>query len=148
MADSLLIDVDKVKNGTAPLEALPSALERRIARENRTTAQRVVLDARSRVHVRFGFLRDAIDWVQAESGDIWIGLDRKAKFPIPGATRSNGRAARAVPSLYAHLVEHGSERSHAYPFLNPAVKSEESSHERRIVEAMIDAADDVGLGAG
>lgn len=144
MSDSLVIDVDKPTKDA--FDVLPTALERLIARENETTANRVVLGARSRVHVRYGFLRDSIDWVQGKNGDIFVGIDRKAAYKIPGTRRFNGRYDRAKPSNYAHLVERGTDHSPAYPFMKPAVVSEQSSHEGRIMDAMITAANDAGLG--
>jgi hypothetical protein len=149
VADSLLIDVDQ-KRALASFDVLPTALARRIARENVATANRFVLEARSRVRVRFGFLRDAIDWVQsAKTGDIFVGIARRRTFVIPGTRRFNGKSSKARPSNYAHLIERG----HAgpsfappYPFMRPAAEAVRASHEGRVLESMIDALRDTGLG--
>jgi hypothetical protein len=149
VADSLLIDVDQ-KQALASFDVLPTALARRVARENAATANRFVLEARSRVRVRFGFLRDAIDWVQsAKTGDIFVGIARKRSFVIPGTRKFNGKSDKAMPSKYAHLIERGhAGRRFAppYPFMRPAAEAVRASHESRIVESMIEALRDTGLG--
>lgn len=144
MADSLLITVDE-KPAVSAMDALPVALSRRITRENITSANRIVLDARRRVRVRFGFLLQAIDWVQNAQGDIWIGVSRKLSFVIPGTRRFSGQSAKARPNKYAHLIERGTVHADPFPFMKPAVLSERSSHDQRVFNALVDAANDVGL---
>jgi HK97 gp10 family phage protein len=84
--------------------------------------------------VRYGFLKQAIDMkASTKTGDVYVGIARGAKFPIPGTKHFNGKSDIARPSNYAHLVERGTEHARAKPFLRPAAAASEGAHRRAAV---------------
>lgn len=148
MADSLVIDVSD-KAVLEAIERLPKSAIGFIARANLTTGRMIVQGARARVPVRFGFLKQSIDLkASAKTGDVFVGIARNAKFPIPGTRRLSGKFDMARPSKYAHLVERGTDHSAAKPFLWPAVAASQGAHRLRLLEAMKDAIEESGLGDG
>lgn len=128
------------------LERLPRDVEGHIARANLATGRAIARGAQARVSVRYGFLRDSIGIKVSKQGDVYVGIDRAKKFAIPGTRRFSGRSSMAMPSKYAHLVERGTNRSDAKPFLWPAVNAEEGVHMVRLRDAVQLAIDEAGLG--
>lgn len=145
MADSIVIDVDN-RALLEAIEKMPNNCVGFIARANLTTARAIVRGAQARVPVRFGFLRQSIDMKASREGDVYVGIARGKKFKIPGTRTFSGKSQMARPSNYAHLVERGTVRSAAKPFLWPAVKAEQGVHRLRLRDAVQDAIDQAGLG--
>ncbi len=145
MAESLVIDVDN-KALLEALKRMPKGLQGDIARANLATGRAVVRGAQARAAVRFGFLRQSIDMKVSREGDVYVGIARGKKYPIPGTRTFSGRSQMAMPSKYAHLVERGTARSGASPFLWPAAMASESAHRRRLADAIEQAIQREGLG--
>jgi HK97 gp10 family phage protein len=146
MPESLVIDVS-TQDVIEAMERLPKTALGFIARANLVTGRAIVAGARARVPVRFGFLRDSIDMkASTKTGDVYVGIARGARFPIPGTKKFNGKSDIARPSNYAHLVERGTEHSRAKPFLMPAAKASEGAHLARLFDAVTEAIQAEGLG--
>ncbi len=146
MPDSLVIEVSD-EAVLAAMDRLPKTALGFIARANLETGRIIVRNAQARVPVRFGFLKQAIGIKASQkTGDVFVGIDRAAKFPIPGTKRFNGKSDIARPSKYAHLVERGTVRAKAKPFLWPAANASQAAHRGRLIDAVRDAIEAEGLG--
>ena len=80
------------------------------------SAQGIVQDAKDRVPVETGRLRDAIHWEPTEEGISVIAGDQKV--------------------FYGHMVEHGSVHNAPRPFLVPALEQNRDEIERNVAEAV------------
>jgi HK97 gp10 family phage protein len=146
MPDSIVIDVSDEALLEA-LERLPNTVSGNIARANLDTGRMVIRGAQARVSVRYGFLKQSIDMkASTRTGDVFVGIARGAKFPIPNTKHLNGKFDIATPSKYAHLVERGTERAAAKPFLWPAVEASQMAHRERLMQAITDALEAEGMG--
>lgn len=134
------IDVD-----TAPLERafdqLVEATRRRTLDACRTTAERIVRDAKMRLlragHYRSGETYASIEAVPAYDGNGYAVLSDNEDIPnlplwIEKGTRAGKRQNHA--------------RIPASPYFYPAIETEVGPHEQRILEAMQDAGSLSGLG--
>jgi HK97 gp10 family phage protein len=91
-------------------------LDRAVARAVERGAEGVVSEARNRVPVATGRLRDAIHVDEAEGGFMIVAGDDEA--------------------FYGHIVEFGSAHSSARPFLLPAFEARRASIEAAVKGAL------------
>jgi hypothetical protein len=142
VADSLMtVDVD-----TAPLyhafEVLQTELQHRINDASEVTAQAIVRDARARLERQLGpgatgQTVSGITAKRAYDGNGWVVLADNARMPnlplwLEKGTKPGGRKNFA--------------RTPRKPFFYTSIELEVGAHERRVDEAMHDAAGAVGLG--
>ena len=96
---------------------------------SRKPLNRVVKDAKKRVPVRYGFLKDALETkikYYPRKGRVWtgVGVDSKSMQ----VSVNGGKNTRVRPVWYAHLVEFGHKfkngtKAKAQPFFRPAVNA-------------------------
>jgi len=55
---------------------------------------------------------------------VWVGVGPDSKATFEGVRRGRTTAQKIKPAKYAHLVELGTSRTAAKPFLRPALESE------------------------
>lgn len=95
------------------------------------TAMALAAKAKQKVRVRFGFLKQAIDWsISTRTGEARVGLVRGREFAIPGR-QSGTKGSVAIPSKYGHLQEFGSPNAGPSPFMMPAAESEREPYLQR-----------------
>lgn len=108
-----------------PLEDLQRKLARQIVYK---AIKKVAREAKDRMQppTRYGYLKKSL-WVKMKRyrGTVVAVIGPRSKYVVQLGTVTRGphkgQARRAVPSFYAHLVEGGSKRSKATPFLKPAL---------------------------
>lgn len=155
MAGSIKIAIQVLgaRQITRALDRATPEVRARVAEAIRVTATEVAADARSRVPVRTGELRNTI---RAEPGDrsplVWFvkagygSLKRRRRAGKSTAKRRKPQV-RAIgpiePGIYAMVVEFGSQsgraRQPARPYLFPALESARDRHVARVRRALFDA---------
>lgn len=118
-----------LKEARANFARLPDVARTRYATATRESAQMIVARARLRVPVRFGFLKNAIDFAFDKKSGVALVGSRKEKHLIPVA---GGKTKTAQPSKYLHLVEFGTSHSKATPVIGPAGEAEKPNFERQM----------------
>lgn len=119
----------------ATLAAMPDVVRSAFGDAIRTTASEVVRDAMSRVPVDTGTLKNHI-------GFSFSPTYARAKVGIqPGTVVVDGRPHRA--SHYAHMVEFGTIKMPARPFLGPAFRGQQSALDDRMRAAQRASLDDL-----
>lgn len=119
---------------------LPELTQKHFQTATRESAQMIVSRARLRVPVRFGFLKNALDYgFDKKAGVAMIG-SRKEKHAIPKSTKT------AQPSKYLHLVEFGTSRTKATPVIRPAAEAERPNFEKQMRGAGKDVERDLSAG--
>jgi HK97 gp10 family phage protein len=95
-----------------------SKIEKRVASAAVRAASRPVVNAaRAAVPRDTGQLRKSIGVkVKRYKGAVWAGIGPRSGFKI---TASDGRPRN--PTQYAHLIERGTRKQRARPFLRPAI---------------------------
>lgn len=147
-----VIEVRRVREVKRALDRATDDIKRRVQEATRQTALEVAADARSRVPVRTGELRNTI---RAEPGDkspyVWFvkaGFG-KLKRPKGRASRVGTRRRPKVtaigsPGIYAAVIEFGSSTKPARPFMFPALEAARSGHIARVSRAIKQACDAAG----
>lgn len=117
-------------------------IERALAREVRTTTLEVVDGAKSRVPVLSGELRDTIradfsanglfGFIKAGYGN----LRRRTHAKIDSKRRRRRKAADTSPGVYAMVVEFGSTKQAAQPYMFPALEAARAGFESRAEAAL------------
>lgn len=125
------VDASEVRRIVRSLAAINKRLARKALRKAVTVAGRVVRDdAKNRVAVRTGLLRKSL------GVRVRTYLARGVVVAVVGPRRGFRRDVPGVgtvdPVNYAHLVEYGTNKSAAKPFLRPAW----DENKERIVAAM------------
>ena len=125
----------------ATFAAMPQIVQDRMGDAVQLTASEMKRDAKGRVDVETGTLRDHIDFSYSPTycrakigitpGTIFIGQGNKGKV----------KAYRA--SHYAHLVEFGSSRLKAHPFMTPAFTGQQGPFDARMQAAQRASIDDL-----
>lgn len=118
--------VEGLKDVVAAFQRAPAVVQDRLGTgATQPTAFSLLQRAKARVRVRYGFLKQALDYTyHAKTGEARVGIRRGARFPIPGTRRFSGQSDMAMPSKYGHLVEFGHGRVKAYPFMIPSAEQE------------------------
>jgi HK97 gp10 family phage protein len=119
----------------ASFKALPKELRELVGSVNQTTAFAIAQSARARVPVRHGFLKQHIDTAFSKAtGFAKVGV-KKGRVAVAGRGGSalTSKGAKVVsPVRYAHLVERGTVKQKAQPFMGPAARAEGPAHVQRI----------------
>lgn len=119
----------------------PEELKEGLADAALNTAEAVVSSARSRVPIDTGALRDALATKQLRHGYAMAGVKRvnRGLKALSKAYNKGGDAglkkADRNPVRYAHLVEFGSKRTPAKPFMMPAAEGQRKEHADRVKRA-------------
>lgn len=120
------ISIDGVKELNDLLQKLPDKIEKK-ALDNamRTGANVVKKAAQSKAPVNTGLLRDSIkvkkDSSQQKAGAFQVGIFKERKKHYP---------------FYAHMIEFGTSKMQAQPFLRPAFDENRAEALKRIVERL------------
>ncbi len=119
-------------------QALPETMRQHLAEATEDTALAMAADARQRVPVDTGTLRDHIGHsFSKRSGFARVGV-KAGGVAIAGAGGSALTSAGARylrPQRYAHLVEFGTVRATAKPFMLPAAEGQRALYARRLKDA-------------
>lgn len=115
-------------------EASWRALERTLTQLGKRAATRVlkraaqgalkslVAPARAKVPRRYGLLRKSLGTTvkyYRQSGTVFVAMGPRPGWKTPIVDRRTGQVRFANPQMYAHLVERGTRRAAAHPFLRP-----------------------------
>jgi HK97 gp10 family phage protein len=133
-----------VKIDLSPLEGLKQTLVSKILRKATSQAAKTVKDAvkgNAQIVKRYGFLSKAIGVkvkVYKDTAVAVVGPRSKWTKTKGVYTRGKKKGEPKVfrPSYYAHLVEKGSKRSKARPFLTPALENTTDTFFSQLAEAI------------
>lgn len=119
------------------LEQLPIKLQKRAVRKAlRAGSRPIIQKARSLAPVDTGALKKSI--IYAQRRDPTRGAIGFLKSSVAGKGKQNtGSEKKRVPSKYAHLVEFGTSRAPAQPFMRPALDSAGNDAIKKITEVLI-----------
>lgn len=134
--DKIVLNFREVRKALADL---PARISKNVIRRAMYAGAVVIRDdARTRAPVETGALRSSIvaKASTTKEGEIYgsVGVDRK--------TFSRGKRKGRKPRRYAHLVEFGTVKSKAQPFLRPAMDTNIDRVLDVIAEAMRKGIDD------
>lgn len=107
----------------AQLQQLPEITKRAIAHAQIQTASVIVREASRAVRRRTQALADA------------IGFDQDERIPRTRIGIRRGKFRGVRPGPRAHLIEFGTRRAPAYPFILPAVEGERANYLARLKDA-------------
>lgn len=149
----------------AAFKAVEPTLREKLVDANGQTAQMIAFKAQQLVRRRSGTLAAHIRWtVSKRTGvatvgigpreDVWIqgstvlkpGVARDLEASSPGILRRQG-AILEQPTHIAHMIEFGHGGLHAapaFPFMIPAVESEQQAHLDRVRKAGQDTEQQLG----
>lgn len=114
----------------AALDSVGDYAEVYLDRASEVTANRIAIEARSRVARRTGKTQEGIVVEESYLGSGYVVIS--ARQPMPN-----------LP----HWIEKGTKFQEARPYLEPAIELEREPHRGRIAEAIQRAVDEKGLGA-
>lgn len=146
MAPLLTIEIDTAAL-LQELGQFADAAEKHLKAAAKVTADNIVREARGRVARRTGETASHI--VAEESRDkhgyiVWVQPDVKLSLHTSRSGRTHTQ--RVTYNALGGWLEHGTKYMTARPFLFVSARLEESSHTRRIQEALVAALADTGLG--
>ncbi|HZR23246.1 MAG TPA: HK97-gp10 family putative phage morphogenesis protein [Vicinamibacterales bacterium] len=123
----------------ATLAAMPDTVRAELGEAIRVTASEVVRNAKMSVPVRTGTLRNHIKFSFSPTyARARVGIEA-------GTVVIDGRPLRA--SYYAHMVEYGTVKMSAHPFMRPAFEGQKTpldSRMRAAQRATIDTVTNIG----
>lgn len=135
---SLTANVRGIIAARKAFQALPQVMRDQFNEATEDTAFALAADARQRVAVDTGTLRDHIGHTFSKrSGFAKVGV-RPGRVAVAGAGGSSltSHGARLLePRKYAHLVEFGSVYVTAQPFMTPAAEGQRVHYARRLRDA-------------
>jgi len=130
-----------LKEAKAKFQALPDVVRERMLGATETTCREIARQAQDRLlrspSIRTRALYNAVAWqVTKTNGRGKVGI------------RSGSAAGRATvdPTRYAHLVEKGSVKMPAEPFMKPAAEAEAGPHQSRVARVTVEACAAVASG--
>lgn len=134
-----------------------AVLQRHLKSAAEVTAQRVATEARRRVAIRSGATRDAISIEPSGAGyRVLAGVSiyekpasqrPPAKFSTHVSRRTGRLHTQRVTQRNVPLwLEFGTKHMVAQPYFFASAKLETDAYRRRVVDAINDAAEEVGLG--
>lgn len=115
-----------LKEARANFARLPEVARKRFEEGTRASAQMIVARARLRVPVRYGFLKNALDYAFSKKAGVAFVGARTTKHALPKSQKT------AQPSKYLHLVEFGTSHSRAIPVIRPSAEAERPNFERHM----------------
>jgi HK97 gp10 family phage protein len=127
---TIAITVSGLDKTIASIEKLPGAIQRKVvAKAVKAATEPIVIAAKSRAPVRFGFMRDRIVAVvkKMQDGVTYIGMVgvmRGPQIPVGDVYtrgKKKGNPIYVQPTKYAHFTEMGTSQREATPFLRPAL---------------------------
>jgi len=164
-ATALAGHIRGLREAKAAFQALPAAMRERTNDATETTVREIARHAQSRIlsnpSVQSRSLYKAIGWslnknngrgragVANVTSTITLGSGKKFRVKGilvagKGGSASTSQGAKLIrPSRYAHLVEFGTRRQQAEPFMMPAAKSQEQPYLQRIIRAGKDVEKDL-----
>lgn len=128
MADLFSIDID-IEDVLRAFDAAPEAIERHTKPAALITATNIAQEARARVRRRTGRTAEGIAVREDESRLGYVVVSERQESPN-------------LPIW----LERGTETMTARPYFNIAAALEEGPHERRMLSAVVDAIEELGLG--
>jgi HK97 gp10 family phage protein len=119
------VSVTGIRELTAAVQEFGDKVKRKAMRQATRAACKVVLaSARQKVRVRTKLLRKSLG-VKIKSyrndGNIVGMVGPRVGFKTATGVGKNGKVIYENPTQIAHLVEKGTNRAKAYPFLRPAL---------------------------
>ena len=126
------IGVTGLDQTMAAINALPPEMGRgAFVAAVKKAAAPVLRTAKDLVPVLYGFLRDCLTSRAKRMRDgttyiCLVGVERGHVFPIDVRTKGplKGEEKNAEPTKYAHMIEFGTSKMEAIPFLRPAAGTE------------------------
>jgi len=122
------VSLDKLKRTMTTLD--DKMLMKVVTPAMRAAARPVTLAARAKAPVRTRLLRKSIGVrvkTYRKNKTAWVGVGPRKGFKTQIGTVSRGpnrgQPIYANPTQYAHLIERGTSRVQARPFLRPAIQS-------------------------
>jgi HK97 gp10 family phage protein len=123
---------DEFKAVQKALSKIPSTLQEKVVVGATRAAARVIAnEAKDRVPVKTGLLKKSIGIAKAKRADTPNGVIRfyvvpKSKISIGSKVSVGGKSGKLkakVNAYYAHMVEFGTSKMAAHPFLRPAFEN-------------------------
>lgn len=112
-----------VSKAIAAFKALPALVRQELGTATEDTLIALKSTAQQNVLVDTGRTRDAIDYTFSEKTGVGTVGVRKILFPRGGA--------QADSAFIAHLIEHGTEKMEAKPFMLPAAEAQRQPYLQR-----------------
>lgn len=114
MSDDISVKVIQNRQLLANLNAIPEKMKKKIMKPAMKKGASVIAKrAKKKVKRRSGMLQRAIRYDATKEGDGIAYVSTKLEGTYKGK--------RVKPRRYAHLVEKGTKRSAAHPFMRPAL---------------------------
>lgn len=136
------------------LRGLGEKVRKKAAKQAVTQAGRTVLwEAKAQVRKATGLLRKSLGQkvkVFRDTGSAVAMVGPRVGFKIPLPPRTRGKKAGEVvyanPTQYSHLVEKGTRRSQAFPFLSSALESKKGQILKSMANVIANAIEDAAKG--
>jgi HK97 gp10 family phage protein len=134
------------------MRGLAAKVQKKVAKDAVGKAGQIILwDAKGRVRKVSGLLRKSLGRkvkVYRNTGVATAVVGPRRGFKVVLGVRVRGKAAgktyHADPTHYSHLVEKGTNRSQAFPFLGAALEASRGACEKAMADTIMAAVQEAG----